>query len=46
MKVKLSAYGYFLAIKYWLQGDTWQFAKEYAYSITNAFSERKNGNKS
>jgi len=39
--MKLSASGYFLAIKYWLQGDTWKFAKEYAYSITNAFRRSK-----
>jgi len=39
MKIELSAHGYFFAIKYWLQGDTWQFAKEYAYSITNAFKQ-------
>jgi len=26
---------YFLAIKYWLQGDSWKFAIEYAKAITN-----------
>jgi len=39
--MKLSAYGYFLAIKYWLQGDSWQFAKEYAFAITNAFKTKR-----
>jgi hypothetical protein len=37
---KLPARGYFLAIKYWLQGDTWQFAKEYAASIINGFNHK------
>lgn len=32
--IKLSIRGYILAIKYWIQGDTWDFAKEYAASIT------------
>jgi hypothetical protein len=36
-QIKLSARGYLLAIKYWLQGDSWQFAKEYAAAITQGF---------
>ena len=28
---------YYFAIKYWLQGDTWKFAKEYAYTIVKGF---------
>ena len=30
---KLSFSGYLLAIKYWLQNDTWKFPKEYAGAI-------------
>jgi len=33
-KIKLSIRGYILAVKYFLQGDSWQFAKEYALAIT------------
>ena len=28
---------YILAIKYFLQGDTWEFAKEYAKAIVKGF---------
>lgn len=41
MKIKLSLYGYFLAIKYWAQGDPWIDAKEWAYFMTNAFKHPK-----
>jgi hypothetical protein len=30
---------YILAIKYFLQGDKWQFAKEYAESIVKGFKK-------
>lgn len=33
-----------LAIKYWLQGDNWQFAKEYAEAIVGAFRYVSKGN--
>jgi len=29
----------FLAIKYWLQGDEWKFAVEYATSIVEGFKK-------
>ena len=38
-RVELSAYGYLLTVKYWLQGDSWKFARQYAYSIVNAFKK-------
>lgn len=28
---------YLLAIKYWLQGDDWKFAYEYAEALINGF---------
>lgn len=28
---------YILAVKYWLRGDTWQFAKAYAKAIVSGF---------
>jgi len=31
---------FFLSIKYWLQGDTWKFAKEYATAIVEGFKKR------
>lgn len=31
----------FLTIKYWMQGDEWDFAKEYAESLVRGF--KKNG---
>ena len=31
---------YLLAIKYWLKGDTWEFAKEYAEAIVLGFRKR------
>lgn len=30
---------FFLAIKYWLQGDKWDFAKDYASSIVKGFKK-------
>ena len=30
---------YLLAIKYWLQGDHWDFAKEYAAAIVMGFKK-------
>lgn len=30
---------YILTIKYWLQGDDWNFAKEYAESIVRGFKK-------
>lgn len=39
-------YIYIYAIKYWLQGDDWKFAKEYAKAIVRGFEgtlERKKG---
>ena len=30
---------YFLTIKYWLQGDEWGFAKEYAEAIVRGFKK-------
>ena len=37
MKKRLSYSGWILAVKYWIQGDDWKFAKEYALSITAPF---------
>jgi len=31
---------YYLAIKYWLQGDNWQDAKEYAEAIVKGFRNK------
>ena len=28
---------YILAIKYWIQGDTWEFAVEYAEALVKGF---------
>lgn len=28
---------YFLTIKYWLQGDDWDFAKEYAEALVKGY---------
>lgn len=39
-KERLSLSGYMLAVKYFMQGDTWEFAKEYAAALTRPF-ERK-----
>lgn len=33
---------YILAIKYWLQGDDWQFAVEYADAIVNGWITKEN----
>jgi len=30
----------FLSIKYWLQGDSWLFAKQYADFIVNDWEEK------
>ena len=30
---------FILTIKYWLQGDSWQFAKEYAEAIVLGFKK-------
>lgn len=30
---------FFLALKYWLQGDDWEFAKDYATSIVKGFKK-------
>jgi len=30
---------FFLALKYWLQGDDWEFAKYYATSIVKWFKK-------
>lgn len=32
-------YIYLYAIKYWLQNDDWEFAKEYAESIVKGFKK-------
>jgi len=40
-KDKLTLSGYMLAIKYYLQGDDWAFAKEYAFTITNMIQKPK-----
>jgi len=32
-----------LTIKYWLQGDTWKKAKEYATAIVRGFKRRNYG---
>ncbi len=31
---------YILAIKYWIQGDKWKFAVEYATGIVKGFKEK------
>jgi len=31
---------FFLTIKYWLQGDDWKFAKEYAESIVKTWENK------
>jgi hypothetical protein len=30
---------YILAIKYWLQGDDWKFAKEYAEALVKGYKK-------
>ena len=30
---------FFLAVKYWLQGDEWDFAKDFAASIVKGFKK-------
>lgn len=34
---------YRLTIKYWLSGDEWKFAKEYAGAIVDGFKSHKEG---
>lgn len=39
MKEKIQIY--ILAIKYWVQGDKWEFAVEYATGLVKGFKRRK-----
>ncbi len=34
---------FILAVKYWLQGDGWRFAKEYAEAIVKGFKKQEDG---
>jgi hypothetical protein len=35
MRLKLRVY--MLAVKYWIQGDSWRFAKDYAAALVYGF---------